>query len=310
MSNLEGINFYADYTIDDKITQNVISFFKYGLLEIGAYYNILTGQLDAKGRDVSLLSPLEGNKITPYTVYRGLKTDWVYESNITLKSSGSQPIQPSGITYNGTFVPLTGTVNGGSYYIDYSKGQVVFSNPLNRFDRVQCSHTERGVNIYMGGGTEYRNIANNWRDTPGGSGVNDLSPKAYLPALFIEVANKRTVRGTELGSRHKFMKATLDFDIVSANSYEAKKLSDLVYMMEEKSIRLFDLNRITQPQNYRGELTNPSGFWKYWANDDTILFGLGRFARDYQDFKLSDTKIPIFHYKAKIGLEIQDVSPF
>ena len=58
MANLDGLNWYGDWTIEDKIIYNVINFLKWGLLEIGAYYNISKDQVNYNGANESILQPV------------------------------------------------------------------------------------------------------------------------------------------------------------------------------------------------------------------------------------------------------------
>ena len=89
MSYLEGSQFYGDSTLEDTLVKNTIGFLKQGFLEIGAFYNIDKGQLGYRGNDESQLLPVFSSGITNYTIYRGIKPDWVWESSgIQLKYSG------------------------------------------------------------------------------------------------------------------------------------------------------------------------------------------------------------------------------
>ena len=75
MANLDGLNWYGDWTIEDKIIYNVINFLKWGLLEIGAYYNISKDQVNYNGANESILQPVTfygSGGIANYTVYKGL----------------------------------------------------------------------------------------------------------------------------------------------------------------------------------------------------------------------------------------------
>ena len=85
MFNLDGINHYGEMSIQDIILDNVVQFLRYGFLQIGAYVNIGYQELDSRGNDMSLLTPLSVPGTTDYTIYKGRKHDWVWENNITLK---------------------------------------------------------------------------------------------------------------------------------------------------------------------------------------------------------------------------------
>jgi hypothetical protein len=298
MSNLDGIKFYGDPSLEESVVQNLISFFKHGLLEMGAYYTITTGQLDYQGQDQSRLRPLFATGISNYKIYRGSKHDWVWEQNITLKyDGGSQPTVPTGVFVNGV-----GVTTG--HYIDFSRGQVVFTNVQPANTVVQIPHTLRGVQVYPYESDEFRQIAYGWMDkTQNSSGVYDYGYKAYLPAIFIHIADSTTDRGLELGSRAKLSRLETEFHIFSANAYELRKLCDICYMLEEKGILLYDIKNVPKPLNYSGQLVNPSSTYPNLVS--TYATGYGWFDQDADIHKASNNKVPLYYGRVSISLLVE-----
>jgi hypothetical protein len=298
MSNLDGLAFYGNPSLEESVLQNLISFFKWGLLEIGGFYTIATGQLNYLGQDESRLRPLFATGSQNYTIYRGVKHDWVWEQNINLKySSGSQPVLPSSILINGA---LTST----GYYADYSRGQIVFTNPRSSGDIVQAPHTLRAVQIYPYEGEEYRQLAYGWQNQSANtSGIYDYAYKAYLPAIFINIADNTTDRGLELGSRAKLSRFELEFHIFSANAYERRKLMDLCNMLEEKSITLYDIKNVPKPLNSAGQLINPSS--TYPLISTVYGTGMGWFDQDANSFKASNIKVPLNYGRVTLSLLVE-----
>lgn len=303
MALLEGTSRYGQRTLEDTIVHNIIGMLKHGLLEIGAFQNISLGQTNYLGQDQSRLSPVSTTGVIPYTIYRGAKHDWAWEQGIDFKyASGSQPIQVTGVSVNSTGYATGSLVMGSGFYVDYSRGQVVFGAQLGSGTTVQVAHTLRGVNVYPANGAEYRELEGNWRNLLNGEAIDDISYKAYMPAVFVEVSQWETIRGLQLGDRGKLTQATIDFIVYSNNSYELSTLLDIFYMLETKTFYTYDLNDITRPLNHRGELINPTGTYLNMVNNHKR--GIARFQENAMVTKIKNVGLPLFKGRCRIGLEL------
>ena len=300
MSLLDGLNHYGDTTLSDLLIDNLVQFLNHGFLEIGAYINVPSGKVSYNGGDMSRMNPVFATGATNYTIWRGTKNNWVWESNITLKyASGTQPIVATGIYLNGSSTPT-------GYYIDFSRGQVVFNSPQPSNSLVQVPHTLRAVQVYRCDSNEYREIESNWRQV-NTSGIYNNQYKAYLPAVFVDISKFETIRGSQLGSRMKFVKANVNFEIFTNNDYELKRLIDILYMLEEKSIKLFHPENSPRPLNYRGELINPSS--TYVNLIEQYPYGDARFNGEAMTYKSPPKDMPIRRGRVEVGLEF-DAIPF
>lgn len=308
MSNLDSMTFYGNQTLTEVLEKNVISFLNQGFLEVGAYLNVTKGKTNALGQDISAFAPINVTGITPNTLWRGIKNNWVWEpsGSINFKySSGTPPIVPSGIYFNNTFVATGSTINGTGYYLDFSRGQVVFSGGVPSTSTVQVAHSLRAVSIYSTDSNEYRESITNWQiATAAASG--SFNYKAYYPAIFVEVVSLKTLRGTEIGSRGKFINAQIQFEIFASNDYELKKIIDTLYMMETKFLQLYDVQNSPKPLNSRGELVNPT--ISYSSLLSTYPYGNARFDQDAITYKVKTQNLPIFRGRVRIGLNC-DVVP-
>lgn len=299
MSNLDGITFYGNPSLEESVLQNLISFFKYGLLELGAFVTIATGQLDYQGYDQSKLQPLFANSVANYRIYRGSKHDWVWENDVNLKySGGTQPTVSTGVYVNGTLATT------GGYYVDFSRGQVVFANAQSSSATIQIPHTLRGVQVYPFESNEFRQVAYGWNDrSVNTTGIADYSYKAYLPAIFVRIAESKTDRGLELGSRAKLARLETEFHIFAANPYELRKLSDICYMLEEKGITLYDIQGAPKPLDYYGRIVNQTGTYPVLTN--VYGTGFGYFQGDAVTFKASNNQVPLHYGRVSIGLLVE-----
>lgn len=307
MSNLEGLQFFADHTLEDIILKNVKEFISYGLLEVGAFYNIPIGQQNHLGHDISRLTPITGvPHIVPNTIYQGAKNDWVWEQNIAFKySGGSSPLLPSGIVVNSTFYPTGTPVGSNSYYIDYNRGRVVFTSPLAQSGVVQAAHSERIVQIYELDGPEYRQIDDSWHNYQASSGTDTFLYQAYLPAIFVGVDNYKSVP-RELGGRSKITFAKLHFDVIGNSNTEIRRITDMLYFMEAKGMRMFNPQTAGKPLNYRGERV--SGHIDYLYKVTNFFTTTSRFKENASVIKIRNSQIPLHRAVVLIDLEI-DTAP-
>lgn len=264
MFNLNANEYYGQSTLEDIIQDNVIMFLKYGFLELGAYYNINYNSINPfNGENDSILKPITAPGSSGYTIYQGLKHDWIWETGVVLKNgSGTQPISISGIYINDVFYPTGSTITGTGYRINYPNGQVIFDKPLSAAHIVKSAHPIRWVNVYKKDSYEYRKLTSDWFNRTGGSGVGyDIQEKSYLPAIFVQVDGYNTIRGTNLGNRGKFISCNLRFDIFANNDFDRKQLQDNLYMLETKYVPILDLNTIPRPFNSNGTLASGRQSW-------------------------------------------------
>lgn len=302
--NLDANLFYADSTISEIVEKSIVYFLDKGFLEIGGYINVAKGQTNPAGRDMSALSPITVTGITHNTIWRGIKNNWIWESsNLTFKyTGGTAPYVPSGIYFNNTFVPTGTSITGTGYVLDFTRGQVVFNNPVPSNSSVQVRHSLRAVSVYSADSNEYRKSVADWQN-----GVDtDINFKAYYPAIFVEVIGSNTIRGTQLGSRGKFINADVQFEIFATSNAELRKLLDIIYMMETKVITLIDIENFPRPLNHQGELIRPNTSYTEWTT--SYALGNGRFAENAVVYKQRNQNIPIHRGRVRIGLEF-DVVP-
>jgi hypothetical protein len=304
MGNLDGISWYGNRTIEDQVLHNVITYLKYGLLEIGAYYNINKDQINYRGANESVLQPVTfygSGGIQPYSVYKGVKHDWIWESGVTLRySGGTSPINISGIFVNDVFYPTGTTISGTGYTIDYSRGQTVFHQPLNSGHTVKCAYSIRMAHVYPEDSAEYRSLTTDWISSSNSSGVYSSRELAYLPAIVVGVDGWRS-KPVHLGNREKYCQLRLQFNILSNNAHEARKLSDIIYFLEDKTIQLYDLNSSPLPLNISGSIKSDTKTWPQLVSG--YFFNFGKFLSDCVMNKINST-LPVHQRRLFITFEI------
>lgn len=306
MYNLDGLNFYAEPTLEDTVLSNVREFLRYGFLQVGAYINVDIS------KDESQLVPLTGRPgVDDYTIYKSRKPDWVWETNIDFKDNTLvDPIVPSGIFVNNTFVPTGVQVSGVDYRIDFSRGQVVFNESMPSDMTVKVPHTLRYVSVYDSDSYQDRELNRSWHEMLDSSGVyDDQISKLYMPAIVVDVVDYQTIRGSQLGSRGKHTAVNISFNIFADSPSNRKRLTDICYLLESKYLELFDPKIAPKPLNHLGELINPDASWPNLSENYKLYPGSARFDEKARVFKIKTKhNIPIFKSIVKIGLEL-DVYP-
>lgn len=255
-----NISYFGEITERRQIRENIIWFLREQLLNMGAYYNITSGTLDYGGYDVSKLRPSYQPEYNNFQFWTGLSHQWIWESGIVpYYSGGSDPIQISGVYVDGNFVP-SGSSGPYEHYIDYTRGGVVFSNPISSGTEVRCYRSERAAFVYPSDSNELRQINLQhlrFVENIPGSGIDAMPPeyKTFLPAIFVDVALNRTVP-YELGSCSQFKYYTVTLDIAAEDIDRFDVLRDICINLECQSIRMFNLNDIDYPLDYLGRLNN------------------------------------------------------
>lgn len=302
MYNIDSLNFYGDNSLRDTLVTNVISFLQEGLLQVGAFYNIAKDQTGYNGVDLSRLWPTAVSGTNANTIYKGIKPSWVWESGLQLKYAGGiQPTIPSGLYINDTF--YTTGFPGTGFYIDYSRGRAVFSSQLPPTYKVQAAYSVRMIDVLDSDTDLYRRLNSEWRQNLSASGRFDNNLYAYLPAIFVDVDNYKSIP-RELGSRNKMTRARIEFTWFTNDGSEFNKIADALYMLESKSWDLYAISSVPKPLNYLGQRVSghliPSYLSSNWPD------GRGRFMENFKMEKIKNTQIlPLRKGRAIIDLEVE-----
>ena len=164
------------------------------------------------------------------------------------------------------------------------------------------------MQVYPSDSYEARTLTHDWWKKAQGSGIYSTKETMYLPAVLVDINSYKTIRGIELGSRGKTVEASVQFDILAANSEECDKIADLIYMMETKAFNLMNINQtgFIWPLNVSGVLSNNAQTWPYMSNNFSM--GIARFMENANVRKMSKSLLPVLHSRVIMGLEV-DVNP-
>ncbi len=284
-SKIKGVQDYYDYSMSDNLESNLIMFFDYGLLGLGAFGNNYIA--DTSGNyygDLTNLIPIRDSNFTNGRVWQGKKDNWVWESGIEYSN---QPIQISGVYVNSQFYP-SNTTGVYAHHIDYENGRVIFDSPVANNKTVQVEHSYRLVTIESSDVAWFRQLQfDSFKPSgPLDSGLNNVlsQNRVQLPAVVVDVSTRQTIWGFELGGTNSIRKEVM-FHVYAENAYDKNNIMDIISFQQEKTIPMYDKNLLARnnrfPIDYNGsiasgalcfpDLTRPSGEGGFHWKDGTFI---------------------------------------
>lgn len=262
---LKGAYHYSQELLTNQVEKNLIDFFNYSLLEIGAFQTIRVPQSGLYGGSKSRLRLVDDPNYTKGQVWEGYRNDWVWESGLDYRT---QPIRVSGIVVNGTFHPTSG-IGTYAHVVDYPNGRIIFHSAISTTATVQCSFSHRAVSFTNTDAPWFREVQKRSYRTDDstynqfGSGAwNQLSQtRVVLPAVAVDTVFIPPSPGLELGGGQR-KQHMLGFYIIAENPSDRNKIADLISYQKEKDLWLYNINGVSpirQPVDVSGSPT-PSGY--------------------------------------------------
>ena len=262
---LKGINDISESTLSDNLESNLITFFNWGLLGIGAFGNVVINNASgAYGGDMSFLSPVRDRNYQEGQVWQAFRQDWVWESGINYSV---QPIQVSGVYVNGTFHSLasTGTF---AHHVNYVLGRIVFDSPISMTSNVvQAEYSYRLFPFQSSNQTWFRNVqfesfrVDDTQFQQYGSGIWDVlaQDRVQLPTVVVEITPRSSMFGYELGGTTTINKDIL-YHVFAENPWDRQRMLDIIAYQKDKTLPLFDKNLMAAaskfPLDYRGAIAS------------------------------------------------------
>lgn len=258
-TELKGFSEFGEALHSTQISNNVVQFFNWGLLNKGGFYNISIPTSGAWGGDFSRLRPVTDPRYTNGQLWESSKKSWVWESGL---SYGTQPIQVSGVWVNGNFQPLSG-VGTYQHKANYELGQVLFDSAISVSSVVQCEFSYRAVPFVLVDTPWFLRMlkssdridSNDYLSVSSGNFKTLAQHRLPLPAVGVEVIPNGTAVGKQIGGGQIFEQSVL-FHVVAETSYERNHITDVIRLQSEKKIRMFDINDAPFPLNMDGSIAS------------------------------------------------------
>lgn len=251
-SRLKGIRDISQFTLCDQLEDNLIQFFNWGLLGIGAFGNVTIGSpTGVYVGDTSRLRPLKDPYYIDGQAWEGFRQDWVWESGVEYFI---QPIGISGVWVNHIFYPAN-TTGIYAHDTDYPRGRVVFDAPIADWQNtlVQAEYSYRLYSFQSADQPWFRQVmfesfrVDDSQFLQFSSGVWNVlaDSRVQLPVVVVEVVPRRQIYGYELGGTSQIHQDIL-FHIFSENAYDRKRMMDIITYQKDKTLPLFDKNTVIQ----------------------------------------------------------------
>lgn len=265
--SLKGFNNIFEQTLNNELQDNIVEFLDWGLLEKGNYFNVTIGETSPNGGDYSLLRMSSHPHYASGQVWEGFRKNWVWQSGTgydpdPLVGNNNSIPGISGVYVDETFYPsdTTGTY---SHEVDYFNGRIIFDNPIPTGSVVQAEYSYKYINIVYPNAfpwlreVQYRTNEPTTNFLLSDKGEFNLPPenRVQLPAIAVEIVPRRTFKGFQLGGG-QIVYTDILFHCLAEDEITRNKLVDIISMQNDKSIFMFDSNKIAEsgafPLDYRG----------------------------------------------------------
>lgn len=243
---LKGVSEAGNALLSEQIRDNVIEFFNWGLLGVGAYFSVRRGTTAPYGSDPARLRPVVDENFSNGQVWESYRNDWVWQTGIYYHT---QPIDVSGVWVNGLFHSKDS--NGPySHVINYPEGRIVFHNPISTTSAVTAEYSYRMFKFDSDNSLWYKQLQTssmrvddaNFLAGSGDWGIL-ASARVQLPAVIVEIPSARTYRPLEMGGG-QIARQAVDFQIIAESSWDKDSLVDIISYQNDRTIWLFNKNYV------------------------------------------------------------------
>jgi|TARA_R110000824_G_scaffold115222_2_gene266268 hypothetical protein len=276
-TKLANLNNAQDATLSNVLLDNFVSFYDWGLLDRGQFYNINIPESGIYGGDRHKLRSAQDPNYSNGQVWEGYRQNWVWESGIS--ATDEQPITISGVFVDDTFYSIGNATK--PFYIDYPNGRVVFDTALTTTSTVQLEYSHKWVQVIPAQGVPwFRQIQQgSFRNEEGfqvsdsGNWVQLGQTRVQLPAIAVEVVPAKSLQPYQLGGG-QWTNTDILFYVISENHWECTNLMDAILYQNDRTVHLFNPTAVAisgvLPFNYRNELNEnaiPSGLYPNMIDD-------------------------------------------
>lgn len=243
---------WRDAVLTEQLETNIVSWVSHSLLEIGAYENIPRGGTDPKGGDRSRLTAVADERVTTRTKWAANRGQWVWEETGYTPS----PLVPSGVWVNGTFTPT----GGFGPYVDFARGQVVFSSGLPATTVVQTQYSPRLVQVRRTDEPWFQQFGFNSFFASGEAQTQHAltENRVQLPLVLVEPAFNGGFTPREIGGTAGVYQTDYLLHCMSEVPWDRNRLHDVLLAQADVRIPTFDVNVAEPPLDRLGRPTPSS----------------------------------------------------
>ena len=276
-TRLKGVLQVGDNTLTSMLQDNLVEFFNWGLIDKGGFFNVEIPTSGQYGGDQHRLRLVDDPNYTKGQVWEAFRGNWVWESGV---NQSTTPINISGVHVNGTFHSRT-TTGTYAHHVNYPWGRIVFDSAIDTSSTVTMEYSYKWVNVtYANSVPWFRELQYRSQRIDSAHFLQDASgdwsqlagTRFQLPASAVEMVPSRRSKPYQLGGGQWVYQDAI-FHVYAEEEYTRDKLVDIISFQDDKTLYLFDTNRMTAdnrfPLDYRGakasgaltypELVKPSG---------------------------------------------------
>lgn len=281
-TTLKGITSLSGVTFSDQTEANLLSFFEWGMLNIGGFTNINAIPEGTYYGDTSRLRPVQDPNFNDGQVWEAGQSNWVWESGMELPLT-SNPIRVSGVFVNSTFYPSS-TSGQYSFIVNYPAGRIVFNNPIPTTSIVQCSYSAKWIMWDLAESSYFREAihqAYNAGDPTylqfGSGNWQQLYPaRVQYPFVAIEVVDADLGPGYELGGG-TWLNQDVLFHVFTETRSDRNKICDIIFNQNLKNIFYYDIATAAAmslfPLDQNGSIAPLARNYPQLVNDPALRLG-------------------------------------
>ena len=316
-TQFKGVENCGDSLLSDQLETNVMSFFQWGSLGIGAFYNVTIPSTGSFGGNQHQLRVRDNPYYTKGQLWEGFRSNWVWETGVEYDY---QPIRVSGIFVNSTYYPIS-TTGTYAYHINYPLGQVLFDSAISPTSLVTCNYSYRHYNWSTSDVEWWRQLqqgsfrVDNPHYSQYGSGIYSLfsEQRIQMPHVIVEAQPSTSRYPKEIGSSAAVVNQDVVFHILSETRWDSKQLHDIITYQWEKRFIAFDKNLMYESGRFPlDEYGSPNSGAIMYTDlvKSTIEGGCGwkqlRFSEMRSNGLTSDNSAPVYYasVKAKVELDL------
>jgi hypothetical protein len=260
---LKGISGVFDSTLNNDIQDGIVEYFDWALLEKGNYFNVTANETSPNGEDMSRLRLSSNDSYTAGRVWEGFRKNWLWQSGISVNGFdpplvGTNHDHPgiSEVYVDNTYYATTET-GDYAHHVDYFNGRVIFDNPIPTGSIVKAEYSYKYINIlYANNMPWYKELQSrtlqptaSFLDSDSGPWNIPPESRAQLPLIAVEIVANRSFKGYQLGGG-QFVFTDVLFHCIAEDETTRNKLVDIVSLQNDKTIHVFNSNRIHVNQDF------------------------------------------------------------
>lgn len=236
--------------LTEQLEANLVSWLSHSLLEIGAYENVARSGTDPRGGDRSRLTAVTDPRFTANTRWAAPRGQWVWEGGLGYSPA---PLVPSGVWVNGTFTP-TGTAGP---YVDFPRGQVVFTSGIPATSVVQAQYSPRLVQVRRTDEPWFQQFGFDSFFASGEAQTQHAlaENRVQLPVVLVEPAFNGAFTPLEIGGTAGVYTTDYLLHCMAEVPWDRKRLHDILLAQADARVPTFDADAAPPPLDRLGRPT-------------------------------------------------------